>query len=418
MESFRDPGLVLVPPRGRVPIWRLVMLLIRGGPSANFPHCHPRDRYGLVSRCHRYYRWLVERFPDLGGPEAEGGGVSCGRRPRRRTPREASADPVSINSGSQSNGQATAEETLEPEPVTMMSTMSDTLPAPRALLTSLINSLASQPAPPVEQQHHHHHQSTTSTSRPINPQQPTNILSLLPPSSRTLLTTLHVIYPSLLLPALDLLDRGLVTRVLVLDSDSKTTATSSSSSLPSSSPPAPGEAGQPARPGDARASTFHLVRSARPQPARRGQRRAADAVTTSSTTTLAAGITYMVRTCAWSCDCAAFAFAAFPARDSPPTGGYHHHHISSSPRDDDDADDNLSSGFPSGLRTGSWEFGGLGLDGREGSGGGVVVGSGAPPCCKHLLACVLAERWGAVMGGYVQERRVGREEAAGLIGSL
>lgn len=53
-----------------------------------------------------------------------------------------------------------------------------------------------------------------------------------------------------------------------------------------------------------------------------------------------------------------------------------------------------------------WEFGGLSADGREG---------GAVPVCKHLLACVLGERWG-VLKGYVKERSVGREEMAGLAG--
>lgn len=57
-----------------------------------------------------------------------------------------------------------------------------------------------------------------------------------------------------------------------------------------------------------------------------------------------------------------------------------------------------------------WEFGGLSADGRDGAGG--------VPCCKHLLACVLAERWDAVLGAYVEERLVTREESAGLVGDL
>jgi hypothetical protein len=79
-----------------------------------------------------------------------------------------------------------------------------------------------------------------------------------------------------------------------------------------------------------------------------------------------------------------------------------------------------------------WEFGGLSADGRvaedigpgdemstasrfnAGTGGG----GGGVSCCKHLLACVLAERWNDVLGGYVDERLVGREEGAGLIGEL
>ena len=37
---------------------------------------------------------------------------------------------------------------------------------------------------------------------------------------------------------------------------------------------------------------------------------------------------------------------------------------------------------------------------------------GEVPLCKHLLACLLAERW-EVMGGFFEERKVGREEMAG-----
>jgi len=82
---------------------------------------------------------------------------------------------------------------------------------------------------------------------------------------------------------------------------------------------------------------------------------------------------YEVRLKAWNCTCAAFAFAAFN---------------SSAPRLAQDE----------GAEKGGDEmrFGGL-LRGEE------------VPVCKHLLACVLAER----MGGYVEEKVVGREEMAG-----
>lgn len=184
-----------------------------------------------------------------------------------------------------------------------------------------------------------------------------------------------------------------MTRVLVLDPSSSTSA------------PAPpsqelGEAEQARR--DASASTFHLVRSAQ-QSARRG-RRSANSLD-HRRHDAGGGRTYVVRTQAWSCDCAAFAFGAFPV-EPPPAG----------PRyriDDCDGEWSSSSGMR-GAET--WEFGGLSFDGREKEEGG--VGSGTPPCCKHLLASVLAERWGNVLGSYVQERKVGREEAAGLIGEL
>lgn len=54
-----------------------------------------------------------------------------------------------------------------------------------------------------------------------------------------------------------------------------------------------------------------------------------------------------------------------------------------------------------------WEVGGLSVDGLDG---------GSVPVCKHLLACVLGEWWGGVLGRYVKEREVGREEMAGFGG--
>lgn len=252
--------------------------------------------------------------------------------------------------------------------------MESSLPAPRSLLTSLISTLTSQPSSTRDQQPIQP-AASASRSRNTGEARPTNPLASLPSSSRTLLTTLHVIYPSLLLPALDLLDRGLVTRILV------------------QSPPdtqSIDEAEQARQ--DAKLSTFHLVRSAQ-QPARRGRKPGTDDG--------GGGPTYVVRTQAWNCDCAAFAFNAFPVESSPMT-----YQVDSA---EDDSDDTAGQGV------GRWEFGALSLDGREREDGGVGPGT---PCCKHLLASVLAERWGDVLGKYVQERRVSREEAAGLIGSL
>ena len=45
--------------------------------------------------------------------------------------------------------------------------------------------------------------------------------------------------------------------------------------------------------------------------------------------------------------------------------------------------------------------------------GGISLGDGMPPVCKHLLACVLAERCKGLFGGFVEERDVSVEEAAG-----
>lgn len=57
-------------------------------------------------------------------------------------------------------------------------------------------------------------------------------------------------------------------------------------------------------------------------------------------------------------------------------------------------------------------FGGLSF-GQEEEGGG-----GMPPCCKHLLACVLAELWDVVLGRYVAQRKVTKEEMAGIFADI
>lgn len=109
------------------------------------------------------------------------------------------------------------------------------------------------------------------------------------------------------------------------------------------------------------------------------------------------GAVYHVHVEAWNCSCAAFAFAAFAAASS------------SMPwRSDGDGGElyGMREGIGgSGNEENEWEFGGLSHDGREESGG--------VPVCKHLLACVLVERWEDVLGSYVKEKEVSREEMAG-----
>ncbi len=52
-------------------------------------------------------------------------------------------------------------------------------------------------------------------------------------------------------------------------------------------------------------------------------------------------------------------------------------------------------------------------DGEENAGLGDDV-----PICKHLLACILSERWHAALGRYLIERTMGREEIAGLVADV
>ncbi|KAK8093981.1 hypothetical protein PG997_000666 [Apiospora hydei] len=280
--------------------------------------------------------------------------------------------------------------------------MADVLPTPRALLTSLINTLSSIPPGPQQ----------LPSSNPLKFQPPSQ--------ARPLLATLHTLYPNVLLPALDLLDRRLVTRIIPVARTDVAAATA-----PAQQDAPIGEDKTSIRPEEANEETheeetnfFYLVRSAQ-QPSRRG-RRAIEAALSEG----GAGPTYVVQTRAWNCSCAAFAFSAFPAETVAPV-----YHISASsgsasslPRQRNAA----AAGLPGDERRqegeeddDAWEFGGMSRDGlnpeHEDDG---VVGTGGVPCCKHLLACVLAERWRDVLGGYVAERRAGKEEAAGLVAGI
>jgi hypothetical protein len=98
---------------------------------------------------------------------------------------------------------------------------------------------------------------------------------------------------------------------------------------------------------------------------------------------------YEVRLLAWNCSCPAFAFAAFPAVHPEPIIPVYDPH------------DNSTHKEPAEGTGKAWMFGGASL------------GDAMPPACKHLLACVLVEKCAGLFGGYVEERVVSVEEAAG-----
>lgn len=106
---------------------------------------------------------------------------------------------------------------------------------------------------------------------------------------------------------------------------------------------------------------------------------------------------YVVHVAAWNCSCAAFAFAAFPA--SGATGGAG----AGEDRTRTAHEDNRG------------RVGGASRQSLAGFGGLSATSDSPPPCCKHLLACVLAERWHDVLGDFVAEKTVGPEEAAGWV---
>lgn len=193
--------------------------------------------------------------------------------------------------------------------------------------------------------------------------------------TKPILLTLHCLFPSDLLPALDLLDRCLVTRFV----------RASPIHEPSGASPIrhreeeEGEEGEEDgavsenKEDESAAAAVYYVRSS--------QR------SRFSGTTAAAGATgrnYEVRLRAWNCSCPAFAFAAFRPRDEDTREDWANH---------DEGDDGEGVRMNDG-------FGGLALGERE------------VPVCKHLLACLLVEM-GGVLGDLVNQRIAGKEEMAG-----
>jgi len=352
--------------------------------------------------------------------------------------------------------------------------------------------------------------------------------------------TLHVLFPALLLPALDLLDRGLVEKVYLLSDGSGDTLDSvrvkeekeeedvEEQSIEQVARTETeegkherergegqthriqhpgGYAHDPVPQGDAEeeeeeeeeeaAPSFFLVRSSassssshRHRAAKRQRLRSEEDETkfSASTSSSSSQRAYIVRLTAWNCTCAAFAFAAF-ASSGPPNintisepaaaaedadimglettatatgpggpskgvdmgglettgknddgdgmigiegndrgcdqgavnaqGGNNHHtnnetHLTppgdaggdqgkNEEDEDREGEENINP---------SWSFGGISLEHNN-----TGEGSSAP-ICKHLLACLLAERWSAALGRYVFDRKVGREEMAGIVADV
>ena len=250
--------------------------------------------------------------------------------------------------------------------------MASSFPSERSLITSLISSI---PIPPV---------SATDTS--------SNPLKSADKTTKSLLVTLHVLYPDEFLPALDVLDRHLVTRYDVRRTDEPALNATGTSNAPLEVPTPIGHRAEPAYQSQpesnekapaARAapplprSPIYFVRSAQP-PSKRFESaggRFHDPLLTH----------YEVRLAAWSCSCPAFAFAAFPASDRPQRD----HEAPSA------AAEASTTAEPEPARPGKPNptelSAALAADNDVGF-GGVALDGGLPPVCKHLLACALVER--------------------------
>ncbi|KAI9742430.1 MAG: hypothetical protein M1818_003964 [Claussenomyces sp. TS43310] len=342
------------------------------------------------------------------------------------------------------------------------------LPTPRQFLTSLINSLP--PPPPPSTSNRLPASNPLSTLPPSAHAVLTTLHAVLPPP--TLLQALDVLDRHLVTriipkPAIDVPPSAEDSRAAIpgIPADLPPLGTSTQGHQPSPNPrchqartardttaaasgteAGPVPTGGGSRSGGPGRASFYLVRSAqaaRGRASRPGGVGGPDGATTGGVGGGGGGRTYIVRLQAWNCSCAAFAFAAFPVSASASSSSTAAAALfaglssrggagvagdddaavegrvrarSQPPQHDEWGVTDLHVGAARDDGAPDWEFGGLSLDGRKGGWGAArdALPPPPPPCCKHLLACLLAERWEAVLGGYVGERVVGREELAGL----
>ncbi|KAL7944547.1 hypothetical protein V8C42DRAFT_325138 [Trichoderma barbatum] len=201
---------------------------------------------------------------------------------------------------------------------------------------------------------------------------------------RQQLLTLHVIFPSLLLPALDLLDRGLVTRLIVADKQNarggaEVVAAPPNDILEDKETADTVDQPESRIPNSRQAIDckdqicIYTVQSAASTTSRRKRHAPKPAKV------------YAVHLDAWGCSCGGFAIDAYSNYDATNTS------------------ENLQSSTPP-----KW-FGTLELDRR-------LASQEDFTCCKHLLACLLAEKWRTTPGGHVQDNYTTKEELAAIIG--
>lgn len=220
----------------------------------------------------------------------------------------------------------------------------EALPSTRVLLTRIFNHLSTFPPSPTTSA------TTTSTEPHVHGHEPQH--PLLPPTAKPLLLTLHSLLPHCLLPALDLLDRGLVERWIPQGLDPTSTNPSTAWVYYITSKPTLPEPINPFRSG-----------------------------TSSSTPGI---YTYEVRPSIWHCTCANFTLYAFASAAEPAT-----------------VQNNVEQQVDG--KT-AWVWGSPYLSPSHPS---------AIPVCKHLLAAVLAEQCPALFGTFVRTKQdVPKEEMA------
>jgi hypothetical protein len=285
---------------------------------------------------------------------------------------------------------------------------SNALPSTRHLLTSLISTIASS----TKQQNQSEGTSNPLSSTPATSQ-----------NTKSAFLTLHSLFPHDFLPALDLLDRGLVTRFVLArepeveeppkenvaggenddtgdpENERQRTETLRDDNQTEQRPHSEPQANHAKSKRKRKETTVYQVRSA--QRTKTSSR--SDHPTSTTTTT---GTSYEVRLEAWNCSCPAFAFAALPVE--PAENGHRNDGIGG---DGDDAGYGLTGHQSDTTATtvahdGEDEIAWLGF--------GCLTRGKDVPVCKHLLACVVAERCQG-FEQLVDEKKVGVEEVAGWV---
>lgn len=263
------------------------------------------------------------------------------------------------------------------------------IPSPRLVLTDVINQLSVL-----------HGESSGSPTAPAtpkfhgsNPESTPNPLKTLPEAAQELVIALDYLLPTGISPALDLLDRGLVTRYslkveeAVVEPDPRTNCTEPNDedamseepiSRPKDKGKQPEELDTPAIPTRNLSSYVYHVQSGRSRPRKYPKYKKFFPRI------------YCVRTKAWHCSCDAFTHAAFVDEPKPVSIG------------------GVKSGIGARRARRLWkkeeeEKIWQQMNKYKWVWGGRMLGVGSPPVCIHLVACVLAEHCGELFMPYIKE---------------
>jgi hypothetical protein len=193
-------------------------------------------------------------------------------------------------------------------------------------------------------------------------------------SAKSIFTTLHFIFPHELLPALDILDRKLITQLVFMESRG------TAQSTPGSCPPQPD--GSSTATEQAQWEIFYVQSASVTSSSSKSKSHHRRVYNSTSTY-------YEVRLDAWNCTCPAFAFSAFG--ETPDLS-----HDQAGQEDEDQTGAGIDGDWE------GWRFGGTAT--RDGAGA---------PICKHILAAVLGKALPSLFGYGLEREEVTAAEAAG-----